>query len=476
MLKRHAQLFVSFLMAADLLLAAGLWWGLYALLFDTSFLDPLIVWARGVKKPPPPRDLHLEALPMVLFAIHVALRACGAYRPRRERQLLAEVVDIAKASGLAFLLILAFQNFFQHEASFSRAFHLLFLGTSAAAFSTMHLVARALLRRARQRGWNQRHVLLCGAGVLAQRVAHAIGENRWTGLVVRGFLDDDPAKQGCSLSGIPILGTLRDAHTVIAAKGIDQVIAALPFSENQKLPALLSALSTEVVDVRIVPDLAAFGPLNMSISELDGLPLVSLRESPLVGWNRVAKRALDIAVSLAILAAAAIPMLAIAIAIKLTSPGPVFYTQERMGLDGRTFRMLKFRTMRSDAEAATGAVWASPEDPRRTRLGTFLRQTSLDELPQFLNVLAGQMSVVGPRPERPVFIQEFKKQIPQYMLRHKVKAGITGWAQVNGWRGNTSLDKRIQYDLYYIEHWSVGFDLWIMALTPFKGLVSKNAY
>lgn len=476
MLKRHAQLFSSFLMLADLLVVAGLWWGIYALLFDTTLLDPLIVAATGTKKPPHPRDLHGEALLFALFGMHVALRACGAYRPRRERQLAAEVADIAKATGLAFLLILAFQNFFQHGASFSRAFHLLFLVSAAAALSAVHVSGRAGLRRLRARGWNQRHVLICGAGRLGQAVAHALSENRWTGLVARGYLDDDPARQGKTFRDVPVLGTLATIHDVIAAKGIDQVIVALPFTENEKIPALLDRLSTEVVDVRIAPDLLGFGPLNMSISELDGLPLISLRESPLVGWSRVAKRALDVAVSLAVLGVAAVPMLIIAGLIKATSRGPVFYAQERMGLDGRTFRMLKFRTMRADAEAETGAVWATPDDPRRTRLGTFLRRTSLDELPQFLNVLAGQMSVVGPRPERPVFIADFKKRIPQYMLRHKVKAGITGWAQVNGWRGNTSLDKRIQYDLYYIEHWSIWFDIWIILLTPFKGLVSKNAY
>ncbi len=476
MLKKHSQLLVSFLMLADLAAAAGLWWGLYALLFDTRWLDPLIVAVAGAKKPPHPRDLHVEALPFVLFGIHVALRACGAYRPRRERQLAAEIFDMAKAGSLAFLLILAFQAFFQHGASFSRAFHLLFLASLVGLLSALRLAARAFLRTARARGWNQRHVLVCGAGPLGSRVAHAIHAHRWTGLVVRGFLDDDPARAGTTVEGIPVLGPLSAVHDTIAGKGIDQVFVAIPFSENGKLPGLLSALTTEVVDVRIVPDLAGFGPLNMSISEFDGIPVVSLRESPLVGWSRVAKRGLDIAVSLAVLAIAAVPMLLVALAVRLTSKGPVFYSQERMGLDGRTFRMLKFRTMRVDAEAATGAVWAVKDDPRRTPIGAFLRSTSLDELPQFLNVLAGQMSVVGPRPERPVFIQDFKTRIPQYMLRHKVKAGITGWAQVNGWRGDTSLEKRIEHDLYYIEHWSIAFDLWIILLTPVKGLVGKNAY
>jgi exopolysaccharide biosynthesis polyprenyl glycosylphosphotransferase len=206
------------------------------------------------------------------------------------------------------------------------------------------------------------------------------------------------------------------------------------------------------------------------------VPLIHLRDSPLYGWNRVAKRGFDVVLgSLALVSA--LPLMGVmALAIKLTSPGPILLRQERMGLDGRRFSMLKFRTMRPDAEAATGPVWASADDPRRTRLGTFLRRTSLDELAQLVNVLRGEMSLVGPRPERPLFVQEFRTRIPGYMLRHKVKAGMTGWAQINGWRGNTSLEKRIEYDLYYIERWSLAFDLSILLRTLWRGFTNRNAY
>src|SRR5204863_173639 len=208
--------------------------------------------------------------------------------------------------------------------------------------------------------------------------------------------------------------------------------------------------------------------LRGGVEEFETVPFIHLRESPLYGWNRVLKRSFDLVFGALALALAGPAMLAIAVALKLTSSGPVLFHQERMGVDGRRFRMLKFRTMQVDAEAKTGPIWARADDPRRTSLGSFLRRWSLDELPQFINVLRGEMSLVGPRPERPSFVEDFRRRVPGYMLRHKVKAGITGWAQINGWRGNTSIEKRIEYDLYYIERWSIGFDLTILMPTLWR--------
>jgi exopolysaccharide biosynthesis polyprenyl glycosylphosphotransferase len=216
--------------------------------------------------------------------------------------------------------------------------------------------------------------------------------------------------------------------------------------------------------------------LRGGIEELEGVPLIHLRESPLDGWNGVLKRGVDLVVGGIALLVAAPGMLAIVLAIKATSPGPILLRQERMGLDGRAFPMLKFRTMRVDAEVESGPVWATEHDPRRTRLGAFLRRWSLDELPQLINVLRGEMSLVGPRPERPSFVDDFRRRVPRYMLRHKVKAGITGWAQINGWRGNTSIEKRIEYDLDYIERWSLGFDVKILVQTLWRGFFGPNAY
>jgi Undecaprenyl-phosphate glucose phosphotransferase len=238
---------------------------------------------------------------------------------------------------------------------------------------------------------------------------------------------------------------------------------------------ILQDVGDEMIDLRIVPDLFQYVTFKAGIEDFDGLPVINLTQVPLEGWNSMIKRSMDLALSSIGLVVLAIVYPFIALAITLEDRGPVFFAQERMGLDGRIFRILKFRSMRTDAEDE-GARWASENDPRRTVIGTFLRKTSLDELPQLINVFRGDMSLVGPRPERPEFVQEFKSKIPQYMLRHRVRAGITGWAQVHGWRGNTSLTKRIEYDLYYIENWTVGLDVRILWMTLRSGLLHKNAY
>jgi Undecaprenyl-phosphate glucose phosphotransferase len=239
---------------------------------------------------------------------------------------------------------------------------------------------------------------------------------------------------------------------------------------------LIVSTSREMLDVKVVPDLLQVIALRARIEDLDGVPVINVNDPSIQGFNSILKRAIDIVISAMALLILALPLGIIALLVKLTSRGPVFYQQERMGLDGKPFTILKFRSMEDDAERETGPVWAQQDDARVTTLGRFLRRSNLDELPQLWNVLRGDMSIVGPRPERPHFVEQFKHRIPQYMLRHKVKAGLTGWAQVNGWRGNTPLEKRIEYDLYYIENWSVRLDLKIMWLTVIKGFFHKHAY
>jgi exopolysaccharide biosynthesis polyprenyl glycosylphosphotransferase len=240
--------------------------------------------------------------------------------------------------------------------------------------------------------------------------------------------------------------------------------------------AVLKDVGRTVADVRVVPDLLQHITFRAGVEDLDGLPVVHLTQTPLTGWMSLTKRALDIGISLGALAFFSPLFGLIALAIRLEDRGPVFYRQTRMGLDGRPFDILKFRSMRPGAEDESGPVWSAPDDPRRTRVGRFLRATSLDELPQLANVLRGEMSIVGPRPERPEFVRDFKDRFPQYMVRHRVRAGMTGWAQVNGWRGNTSLSKRIEYDLYYIENWSLALDLKILWMTVKHGFLHRNAY
>jgi Undecaprenyl-phosphate glucose phosphotransferase len=288
-----------------------------------------------------------------------------------------------------------------------------------------------------------------------------------------GFVEERPS----TLSGdLDVIGGFADLPDLIRKYNISHVFIAVPLGRYDDARRVFDVLSQSLVEVRLVADVPNLAGLSLTTTNLDGMPLIGLRESPHFGLNIVVKRGMDILLSLVGLVVLSPLMLLIAILVKLTSPGPVFYRQERCGLNGRTFHMLKFRSMRVDAEQQTGAVWAQKDDNRRTRLGTFLRQSSLDELPQLVNVLLGDMSLVGPRPERPVFIQRFSKTIPNYMARHCVKAGITGWAQVHGWRGNTSLRKRLQYDLYYITHWTPWLDLRILGMTVVNGLVHKNAY
>jgi Undecaprenyl-phosphate glucose phosphotransferase len=318
-------------------------------------------------------------------------------------------------------------------------------------------------------------VIIAGAGELGKLVADKVLEHRELGFKLIGFLDDRASGDHIGYRGLPLLGTLGDADEIIRRERIDHLYVALPLEEHVKMLGLVEATNREGVDVHVVPDLLQFIALRARLENLDGVPIISLNDVPLRGFNSLLKRVIDVGISGLALFAMAAPLGLIALLIKRTSRGPVFYKQERMGLDGKAFQVYKFRSMYLGAEDETGPVWARDNDPRCTPVGRWLRRFDLDELPQLWNVLRGDMSIVGPRPERPYFVAQFKHRIPQYMLRHKVKAGITGWAQVNGWRGNTSLEKRIEYDLYYIENWSVGLDIKIMWLTLLRGL-QKHAY
>ncbi len=334
------------------------------------------------------------------------------------------------------------------------------------------------MREALERRWRAgiglRRILIAGAGDLGRMVADKILEHRELGYQILGFVDDRAGGDHLGYRGLPLLGRLSEAAEIVRREKIDHLFVALPLDEHMKLLDLVESTSREGVDVRVVPDLLQFIALRARLDDLDGVPVINLNDVPLQGLNAGVKRVIDIGISASALLLMTVPGMIIAWLIKRESHGPVFYDQERMGLDGKRFVVYKFRTMPMDAEAE-GPVWADQDDPRATRMGRWLRKRDLDEWPQFWNVLKGEMSIVGPRPERPFFVEQFKQRIPQYMLRHKVKSGITGWAQVNGWRGNTSLEKRIEYDLYYIENWSVSLDLKIMALTLIRGVFPPRA-
>lgn len=342
------------------------------------------------------------------------------------------------------------------------------------------LVERALLRRTLKRlrsiGYNKQYVLIVGVGRRGQNFAKRMMKNRHFGYSLLGFLDDNPQKEGQRFFSRPVMGKVSDLPSILATTTVDLVVAALPSVAYSKYSELVRWCDAEGVRLRVIPDYYDIFTGHPRIEEFDGMPLLNIRyvslDEPL---NRALKRALDVIVSLIAIMFASPLMLLIAAGIKLTSPGPVLFRQTRVGFNGREFSILKFRTMRV-VNNSSDSTWTTPGDPRKVPFGGFLRKTSLDELPQFFNVLLGNMSVVGPRPERPHFVQQFKKDIPKYMIKHQVKPGITGWAQINGWRGDTSIAKRIEFDIYYIENWDIFFDIKILLLTFFKGFINKNAY
>lgn len=467
MLKKYSQVFITVLFISDLASVMLSWLASYFVRFKLQII-PL------TSNLPLLTD-YLFFLVFIIIVFPICLIGSGVYKPMRGKNQLYEISNILKATSFSIFILIAI-TFFYRAHSYSRIVMIYFWVFSSATIIFSHYYLRKVLKAFREKGYNLRHILIVGAGDLALELAGKIKLHPEIGFNIVGFLTDDPEKVGDSVSGKKILGRLEDVRKIVKEYNIDQLFIALPRHAHERLEKVIGYLGEEFVDIKVVPDLMQFMRLNPGIEDLDGLPIVNLSEGPMYGWNTLFKRLMDIVISAILLIFLSPIVILVALVIKLTSNGPVFYKQERIGLNGRHFIMYKFRTMLEEAEKETGAVWAKKDDSRRTPIGTFLRKTSLDELPQFYNVLKGDMSIVGPRPERPVFVNDFKKSVYQYMLRQKMKAGITGWAQVNGWRGDTSLEKRIEYDIYYIENWSLLFDLRIIWLTVWKGLINKNAY
>ncbi len=466
MLARYSEIFRSLLLVCDLGLVAASWVAAYYLRFHAALDAPL-----GVPGLRPYAELLVVILPLWILIY----RARGLYRPWRAGSLLREMAAVVTANATGVVALVAI-SFFLRSYFYSRGVLLFFFLLATASVIGLRLLLRGVLRGARRRGYNLRHVLVIGSGESAAGVIDRMHAHPEAGFRVIGVLAEESAPRGRSVRGVPVIGSFHELGPMLARQRPDLVLIALAGGEVQHLEKIIGALEDSLVNVRIVPDLPAMMTLRSQVEELDGLPLISLREGPLVGWAAVQKRVFDVVVSSVVLFLLSPLLAAIALAIRATSGRPVFYGQERVGLDGHVFQMIKFRTMAADAEADTGPVWTVRDDPRRTRLGAFLRRTSLDELPQLWNVLRGDMSLVGPRPERPVFIEEFRREIPGYMLRHKVKAGLTGWAQVHGWRGNTSLHERVEHDIHYIQNWSLSLDVQIILLTLWRGLRHRNAY
>ncbi len=478
MVKQHSQLMLSLLRLSDVVAAAAAWTVVYCAAPLTVRLG---LWRYDVPELP-------DMAPWAALSIATAMLAfirLGLYEPKRTRSLMVESANVVKAVAVAWIatfviMTLVDDGRLSREAMAAVGAVWLVLAVACRMF------ARAALRWFRSHGWNLRYAAIVGCGRLGQELYHVLKRNKWTGIVTRYFVDNprggagdlpslNPAG-GRKLLGLDVLGPTSAIDEILARSPVDTVFVALPGSRYDEVEQVLNRLARTNADVQVVPDLLSFHFLKHDITQLDELPVITLTYSPQHGWNSVVKRAFDIVGAVAGLIVLAIPMAAIALGVKLTSRGPALYRQKRTSLGGEPFDILKFRTMAPNAEDETGPTWASPNDPRATGFGRFLRRTSLDELPQLFNVLLGEMSLVGPRPERPELIARFREKIPRYMLRHQVKAGLTGWAQVHGLRGQTSLRKRVQYDLYYIANWSLGMDLRVLFLSLLRGAIHPNAY
>lgn len=442
-------------------------------------IDPL----KGI----PPLRSYVAVFPLFLVAHLVIFYFQGFYRSRLKRTKIDDFIFITLNAILTILIVLAIMSYLvsysQGRAPLFQVTFKLSHGFLAVYFVSVIFVITFLrhqiyffMKRRFAKGLNLRNVLIIGTGEMGRTIAQKLYQYKDLGFSVKGFLDDE-RKKGEKINvdgGIEVLGAFGDLEGILESQEINEIYVALDLNNYSKILETLKVVHRHIVNVRFVPDLFQLLTLKSNIQDLDGVPVISVDEVSLRGLRSIVKRGIDIFVSSLALILISPVILIVSFLVKLTSKGAVFYRQERVGLDGRKFTMIKFRTMVCDAEKDTGPVMCRPDDPRVTKAGRLLRKFSLDEIPQLVNVLKGEMSLIGPRPERPSFVRDFAEKIPKYMLRHKVKSGITGWAQVHGLRQETSVEKRLEYDFYYIQNWSLALDLKILWRTLKRGFIDRN--
>lgn len=435
-------------------------------------------WYHTDREVLPPR-IYLGAL-IVIVPVYVLLYAFfQLFTPKRVQGRRKEFANICKANiiGLflfALVLYLARKNpYLQH---FSSRVVIGFFLINIIAETLERNIIRSFLRSMRSKGYNQKHVLLVGYSRAAESYIDRVQANPEWGYQIRGILDDHK-EWGSDYRGVHVIGKLSELEEILALNVLDEIAITLSLKEYGGLEKIVAVCEKSGVHTKFIPDYNKVIPTLPYTEDLQGLPVINIRHVPLNDpLNMSIKRAVDIFGALVALVLFSPIMLTTAVIIKLTSPGPLIYSQERIGLHNRPFKMYKFRSMEVQAPDKEKTQWTTKHDPRVTPIGKVIRKTSIDEMPQLVNVLFGDMSLVGPRPERPLFVEKFKEEIPRYMIKHQVRPGMTGWAQVNGYRGDTSITKRIEHDLYYIENWTLGFDFKILFLTFFKGFINKNAY
>ena len=423
----------------------------------------------------PAKD-YFSVLVFLIPAYVLIYFGCNVYGPKRTGKQRREIGSIIQANTIGMALLIIILYLFVREIHYSRSMMAIFYVLNIVITTFSRIVLRKVLRSMRKRGYNLKHVLVVGYSRAAESYIDRLQWNPQWGYVVCGVLDDT-VPIGTPYKGVKVLGDIDALTTTIEANKLDEIAIALSLKDYDRLEEIVNICEKSGVHTKFIPDYNSLIPSRPYTEDLMGLPVINIRYVPLSNTgNMVVKRAMDIVGSLFGIILVSPLLLIIALAIKLTSPGPVIFKQERVGLHNVPFYMYKFRSMEIQKEEEEKKAWTVKNDPRVTPIGKFLRRTSLDELPQLFNILKGDMSLVGPRPERPLFVEKFKEQIPRYMIKHQVRPGLTGWAQVNGYRGDSSIPKRIEHDLYYIENWTLSFDIKIIFLTFFTGFINKNAY
>ena len=415
---------------------------------------------------------------MLILIVPVYLllyQAITLYTPMRMQGRRLVLANIVKANSLG-LLILMFTFYMVDEGDFSRSTYIMFYVINIVLQWAVRMLIFTLLKDMREKGLNQKQMICVGYSRAAEEYIDRVQANPQWGYVIRGILDDNiPA--GTEYKGIKVLGRIENLNVILPENQMDEIAITLGLSEYYRLEEIVALCEKSGVHTKFIPDYNKIIPTKPYTEDILGLPVINIRYVPLNNtFNALIKRTMDIVGSIVGIIVTSPLMLLMCLIIKLTSPGPLIYKQERVGLHNQTFWMYKFRSMEVQPESEEKKAWTVKNDPRVTPVGKFMRHTSIDELPQLFNILKGNMSLVGPRPERPFFVEKFREEIPRYMVKHQVRPGLTGWAQVNGYRGDTSIRKRIECDLYYIENWSIGFDIKIIFLTFFKGFINKNAY
>lgn len=418
---------------------------------------------------------YLQILIFLLPGYLIIYYYCGLYNPNLTQSKRLDLYDIVKANLLS-LAYFALILFLFKKQDLSRAVIILFFITNALLSITYRLILNSSIRMARRKGINLKHIVLVGYSGAAEAYIDRILANPQWGYYIHGILDDNK-ERGTLYRNIKVIGSIDDLLEILPQNHLDEIAITLSLDEYSKLGRIVALCEKSGVHSKFIPDYQNYFPTIPYTEDLNGLPVINIRNVPLSnGFNKFIKRATDLFGCIVALLLFGIPMIIVAIIIKSTSAGPIIFSQIRIGKHNKEFKMYKFRSMAVQSESKEKKAWTTSNDPRVTKIGKFIRKTSIDELPQLFNVLKGEMSLVGPRPERPYFVEKFKEEIPRYMIKHQVRPGLTGWAQINGYRGDTSIRKRIDYDLYYIENWTLRLDFKILFLTIFKGFINKNAY